>query len=90
MKHPTAFAFIAVDDDENVYVFDLIYESNLLIKDLARKIREIKNKHGIDFEYIVADSAAARERTELKEYGVNTMPADKWSKGENAMSNRRA
>ena len=90
VKHPMAFAFIAVDDDDNVYVFDLIHKSELLIKDLVKEILEKKAMHHIDFEYIVADAAGARERAEMKDLWINTMPADKWSKGENSMSNRRA
>lgn len=90
VAHPTAFAAIAVDDDNNIYVFDLIYRSNMLIKDLASKILDIKRCHNVDFEYIVADAAGKRERTELQECGIRTIAADKWSKWENAMSNRRA
>jgi len=90
VKHPMAFAFIAVDEDNNIYVFDLIYGSGILIKDLVKAVLEKKNQHRIDFEYIVADAAGARERAEMKDCGINTMPADKWSKGENQTSNRRA
>tara|TARA_R110000822_G_scaffold78865_2_gene188903 strand:- start:1140 stop:1517 length:378 start_codon:yes stop_codon:yes gene_type:complete len=90
VKHPTAFAYIAVDEDNNIYVFDLIYKSNMLIKDLVREINQKKNHHKVNFEYIVADAAGKRERTELAELGVKTEPADKWTKGENSTSNRRA
>ena len=65
MKHPMAFAFIAVDDEENIYVFDLIHQSELLIKDLVEEVLRRKRKHEIDFEYIVADAAGARERAEM-------------------------
>ena len=90
VKHPTAFVAIAVDDDENIYVFDMIYEAWLLIKDLKERILSIKKKHDVDFEYIVADTAGKRERTELEALWIKTKSADKSSKGENAMSNRRA
>jgi hypothetical protein len=63
--HPTAFLAIAVDNDGHIIVFDSIYESNLLMSDIAKRIREIKNRYGIEWEYIVADTAAKRERTEL-------------------------
>ena len=89
VNHPTAFAFIAVDSDGKIYVFDLIYESNLLIADLAKKIKSKIEEHNIDLQYIVADSAGKRERTELASYWVETKPADKWSKGENDISNRK-
>ena len=49
------------------------------------------NEHNIDLEYIVADTADARARLELREnHNVDTVAADKWSKGENNLSNRRA
>ena len=86
--HPTAFLLIAVDVDANIYIFDMIYKSWMLIKDLAR---EIKTKTApYDLEYIVADTAAKRERTELANLWVKTVWADKWSKWENAISNRKA
>lgn len=90
VKHPMAFAFIAVDDDENIYVFDLIYGSGILIRELTERVKEKKKEYAIDFEYIVADAAGARERAEMESYGIRTIPADKWSKGENNTSNRRA
>lgn len=87
VSHPTGVVFLAVDEDENFYVWDEIYESNLLIKDLHAKI--LKKSNGYHFIRNVADSAAKRERTELKALGFDTIPADKHSKGENEMSNRR-
>lgn len=90
VKHPMAFAFIAVDDDNNIYVFDLIYWSGILIHDLVKRVIEKKNEHKISFEYVVADAAGARERAEMESYWIKTTPADKWSKGENSTSNRRA
>ena len=60
------------------------------MKDLAKEIKEMEIKWQIGFEYIVADAAGKRERTELKYYGIDTKLADKWSKGESGDSNRRA
>jgi hypothetical protein len=37
-----------------------------LLNDLKDQILRKKNKHNISFEYIIADTAAARERAELK------------------------
>lgn len=66
-KHPLAFLFIAVDNDWHYYVFDMIHESGMIMKDLAKEIRAKMKKHWINkFEYIVADSAGASERGELK------------------------
>lgn len=90
VKHPLAFLFIAVDEYDNIIVFDMIYQEKLLLKDLVNLISERKNKWWFEFEYIVADSADARARLELKELWLNTIPADKFSKWETNLSNRRA
>ena len=89
-KHPLAFAFIAVDEEENIYVFDLIYGSWILIWDLVKQVLSKKAEHNIQFEYVVADSASLRERSEMRWHWMNTVWADKHSKGENNTSNRRA
>ena len=68
----------------------MIYQEKLLLKDLVNLISERKNKRWFEFEYIVADSADARARLELKELWLNTIPADKFSKWETNLSNRRA
>lgn len=91
VKHPMAFLFIAQNKDGAVAVFDLIYEQNLLLKDLVRKVEDVKKKWWFyNFEYIVADSADKRSRIELQELWMHTIPADKFSKWENNLSNRRA
>jgi len=86
--HPMAFLFIAVDADNHVYVFDMIYKSNMLIKELADRIQEKVLAYWISFDYIVADSAGRLEREELKAYWFPTISADKKSIGENEHSNR--
>ena len=88
VKHPTAFLFIAIDNDWHIFIFDMIYESNLLMKDLAIQIKNKCTSYGINLEYIVADSAGARERLELAEEWVHTRKANK-KKKEGVMSNRR-
>lgn len=90
ITHPTWFILVAVDLDWNHYVFDWFLESNLLIKDMADKIKALPRKYWIELEYIVWDTAAKRERTELAQVWVKTVPADKWSKWENKESNRNA
>lgn len=90
VTHPTWFILVAVDVDWNHYAFDWFLQSGLLIKDMANKIKSMIREYNIDVEYIVADSAAKRERTELKEYWVVTVWADKWSKWEKNESNRNA
>ena len=88
VKHPTAFLFIAVDNDWHIYIFDMIYESWISMLNLHKKIEEKKAEYWIKFEYVIADSAGARERLELKEAGTKTKPANKKAK-EGNMSNRR-
>jgi len=90
VTHPTWFILIAVDLDNNIYAFDWFLESNLLLDDMADKIKALIKKYWISLEYIVADSAAKRERTELAKLWIKTQPADKWSKWENNESNRKA
>ena len=88
VSHPTGVVFAAQDEDNNVYVWDEIYGSNILIADLSEKI--YKKSRGYEFLYTLGDSAAKRERYELAQYGIKAEPADKHSKGENEMSNRRS
>jgi len=91
VNHPMAFLLIAVDSDAHIYIFDMLYERNMTLWDLANRIREMKQQYWIYLEYIVADTADARARLELREnHWVDTIPADKFSKGENNLSNRRA
>ena len=86
--HPTAFVPIAVDEDWNIYIFDLIYKSNILTKDLANGIKEIERQHNMEFEHIIADSAGLGQRNELKALWIKTTPSDKTTVGMNNKSNR--
>ncbi len=79
-NHPTAFLFIAVDNDWHFYIFDMIYKSKILMSDLAKQIKEKQVKYWIEFDYIVADSAGAQERHELKAEGFNTKGINKNAK----------
>ena len=88
--HPTAFLAIAVDLDWNIFVFDMLYKSWLLMKEVYEWIMAIKRKYWIEFNYIVADTAAKQQREELKALWIKTVAADKWSKWENNESNRKA
>lgn len=87
-SHPTWVVFVAQDIDDNIYVFDEILLANTELKEI---VGEITNKsRGFDFEFFVRDSAAKREWLEFeKQFGINTIPADKRSKWANDMSNRR-
>ena len=87
-SHPTAVLFVAKDSDDNYYVFDEIKRSNTLLFDIAREIKAKSSWY--DFEFFIRDSAAKREGLELKHLWIDTIPADKYSKWEDGMSNRRA
>jgi hypothetical protein len=89
-KHPMSMIFLLDDWDWHYIAFDEIHESKMLLWDLKIAIQEKERKRGINIEYIVSDSAWAREALELKAIWVHTQSADKYSKGENNMSNRRA
>lgn len=91
VKHPMAFLFIAVDADQRIYVFDMIYWSNILLEDLKKKVDAKKAEYWwINFEWIVADSQDARSIAELKAKWMQVIPANKQMKGDNNMSNRKA
>lgn len=90
VEHPTAFVLVALDTDWRLYIFDWFCESSLYLSDIASKITELKRRYEIDLEYIIADSAGKRERTELAKLWISTTPADKFNKGENGESNRKA
>lgn len=86
-SHPTAMVFAVQDTDDNIYIYDEIYRANTLLKDIVKEINE-KSKW-VSFLSTIRDTAAKREGTELAELGIRTTPADKHSRGENDMSNRR-
>lgn len=88
VSHPTGVVFLVQDLDDNLYVYDEVYKSNTLLEDLAN---EIKNKSKlIDFTLTIRDSASKREGIEIAKYWIKTTPADKFSKGEGDVSNRKS
>jgi hypothetical protein len=81
VKHPTWFTAVAVDEDWRYIVFDEFKWSNLLVKEIAKKIKMIEAKHKIKFEKIVIDSAWQREKLELKQHWIiceNARKQQKW------------
>ena len=88
VNHAMAFLLIAIDEDWHIYVFDMYYEKWKTMKHLADWIIAKRKEYMIELEYIIADSAGARERLELKEEGINTKKANK-KKKEGTLSNRR-
>ena len=78
---------LCVDNDNNIYVWDEVYRTNTLIEDIANEIKQKSKDYKI--EYTIRDSASKREWIEIAKYWIKTTPADKHSKWENDMSNRR-
>lgn len=87
--HPTWFVLLAVDLDDNIYIFDWFKRAWLYLDEIKKLIDWLIRKYNIKLEYIIADSAAKRERHELAKLWLKTLPADKWSKWENNESNRK-
>lgn len=86
--HPTAVVWIAQDLDDNIYIFDEYEVSNVSLSEMVDTINQ--KSVGYTYEYFVRDSAAAREGLEFQRLWIKTVTADKYSKGANDMSNRRA
>lgn len=86
-SHPTWVLFIAIDEDNNIIIFDEIKKSNTLLSDIRDLI--LTKSNWLDIEQTFRDSAAKREWFELQKLGITTIPANKHSKWENEMSNRR-
>jgi hypothetical protein len=85
VKHPTGITALAVDEDWNYIVFDEFKQSNLLVEDIAKKIKYFQTKHKIVFEKIIIDSAWQREKLELKRYWIiceNARKQETWDWGE--------
>lgn len=77
-SHPTAVVFAAQDLDDNIYIYDEIYKSNALLREIAEEIKKKSGKR--EFVYTLYDKAAKREATEIAQYGIKAIPADKSSK----------
>ncbi len=87
-SHPTWVIFLAQDEEDNLYVWDEVYGSNLSLELIRDEI--LLKTWGRSIEYTLGDAAAKRERFELGRLWIVTQPADKHSRGENEVSNRRA
>ena len=90
VKHPTWFVWIAVDEDWRYIVFEEFKASNLLVKDIAKNIKDIERRNKIKFEKIIIDSAWQREKLELKQHWIVCENARKHEKGDWWEKNRRA
>ena len=88
VSHPTAVIWLCQDLDDNLYIFDEIEESNMLLSSIVDKVNQ--KSIGYQIEYTVRDSASAREWMEIAKLWLRTVPADKNTKGVNDMSNRRS
>ncbi len=71
---PNAFICALIDFEEyKIYVFDEWYQTNVTNKDIAKQIK----KMGYEHEQIVCDSAEPKSIKELRERGINAVPAKK-------------
>jgi phage terminase large subunit len=81
-RNPTAILFAAVDEEGNVYVYDLIYKSEHTIDLLVPKV-ERRLKSGINYTFLADPSIVRTERDgnsvadEWYEYGIE------WEKAKN-------
>lgn len=69
---PTAAELVRVSGGE-VWIDEIIYESNLTNPEIARRIRDA----GLGHVTVVADSAEPKSIRELQNAGLNVVPADK-------------
>jgi hypothetical protein len=73
--NPTAVLFIGIDTEDNIYVYDEIYEANLYTSQLAHLI---KSKMGTQYiTQIFGDQAAAQSIKDLSEHGIYVYPVSK-------------
>lgn len=66
--HPTAVAFMAIDEKGGLVVYDLIYQAGLSTPELANLIAQ--RSVGQSFVSTIGDSAAASDISELGSYGI--------------------
>lgn len=88
VSHPTAVVFVVEDQYGYMQVYKEWRKANASLSEIAQVIsREDALVH---LQYVVRDSASAREGLELDRLGMKTIPADKHSRGASGESNRRA
>jgi phage terminase large subunit len=72
----------AVDTENNVYIYKELYESNLIISEAARRIREVNGSDDIKIRYAPPDLENRRQDTGksafdiFREHGINFVKAD--------------
>ncbi len=67
--NPTAVLFIGVDANDNIFVYDEIYRSNMFTSELASLIKAKQGPYMITSFY--GDQAAAQSIRDLQEYGIH-------------------
>jgi PBSX family phage terminase large subunit len=73
--NPTAVLFIGVDHEDNLYIYDEIYEANLFTSELAHLIK-VKTG-GFYITTFYGDQAASQSIKDLSEHGIYVMPVSK-------------
>ena len=72
---PFAVVFVAIDRDQNIYIYDEIYERYL---DTDGEVKELNNKMGNDrFTRILADAQNKGEIKNLRNRGINVVASPK-------------
>jgi phage terminase large subunit len=73
-QDPTSLVEVWIDNENNIYLNELIYDKDLTNQDIANKLSE----YGIDrYTEIIADSAEPKSIEEIRRMGFNIKPAVK-------------
>ena len=74
-KNPTSILFAAVDDEKNIFVYDIVYGDEMRIDEIVPMVED-RLETGIDYEFIADPSINRTERDgysiadEWEEYGI--------------------
>jgi phage terminase large subunit-like protein len=80
-SNPLSFGLIGVDYDDNINIFDGIYQMGLTTPQLSKELVKIGDRYGINIKEIeiVADSAQANDIQQLQDEGFNVIGVNKES-----------
>lgn len=77
--NPLAAMFVLVDYDNNWWVYDELYRTQMKTSQYATILKQ--KMAGNSFSYIIGDSAAAQEIANLREHQLNVLPVVKATGG---------
>lgn len=75
--NPTAILFAAISPDNEIFIYDQIYQSGLKTPEIADLIKQ--RSVGKTFVNTIADSAQSSDIAELQKYGLGIYPVSKTS-----------